>query len=134
MTLYTPVSQGNRAMKMYAGKLEKLGILTFYDFLLHLPSRYEDYSIISKISEIQPGETVTIQGNIVEMKTNYMHGARIKNMQKALITDGTGSIELTWFNQPFLTKTLIPEMKISASGRADRFGRNISLSIQSPEY
>ena len=83
MTLYTPVSQGNRAMKMYAGKLEKLGILTFYDFLLHLPSRYEDYSIISKISEIQPGETVTIQGQVLEMKTNYMRGARIKNMQKA---------------------------------------------------
>ena len=85
MTLYTPVSQGNRAMKMFARKLEKLGILTYYDFLLHLPSRYEDYSIISKISEIQPGEIVTIQGQVLEMKTNYMRGARIKNMQKAIV-------------------------------------------------
>src|SRR6266702_2156927 len=120
MDLYTPITKGNRSLKLYATRLEKLGITTFYDFLFHLPSRYEDYSIISKIAEIQPGETVTIQGNILEMKTNYMRGARIKTMQKALVTDGTGTIELTWFNQPFLTKSLLPNTTISASGKADR--------------
>ena len=134
MDLHTPITRGNRAMKMYATKLEKLGITTFYDFLLHLPNRYEDYSVVSKIAEIQPGETVTIQGQILEMKTNYMRGARIKNMQKALVTDGTGTIELTWFNQPFLTKTITPNETISASGRSDRFGRTRTLSLQSPEY
>lgn len=134
MDLYTSITKGNRSMKMYAGRLEKLGIKTYYDFLFHLPSRYEDYSIISKISEIQPGETVTIQGQIIETKTNYMRGARIKTMQKALVTDGTGTIELTWFNQPFLTRTLLTNSTISASGKADRFGRSKNLSIQSPEY
>jgi len=121
-------------MKMYAGRLEKLGIYTFYDFLFHLPNRYEDYSGVSKIAEIQPGETVTIQGKIIEIKTNYMRGARIKTMQKALVTDGTGTIELTWFNQPFLTRTILPNSTISASGRTDRFGKGKTLSLQSPEY
>jgi len=134
MDLHTPITRGNRAIKMYAGRLEKLGIMTFYDFLFHLPSRYEDYSMISKIAEIQQGETVTIQGQVLEMKTQYMRGARIKNMQKALVADGTGTIELTWFNQPFLTRTILPNTTISASGRADRFGRSKNLSIQSPEY
>jgi len=121
-------------MKMYEGRLEKLGIRTFYDFLFHLPSRYEDYSVVSKIADIQPGETVTIQGQVLEIKTNYMRGARIRTMQKALITDGTGTIELTWFNQPFLTKAILPNSTISASGKADRFGRSRTLSLQSPEY
>src|SRR5258708_3317012 len=134
MDLHTPITRGNRAMKMYAGRLEKLGITTFYDFLLHLPNRYEDYSIVSKIAGIQPGETVTIQGQVLEMKTQYMRGARIKNMQKALVTDGTGTLELTWFNQPFLTQTILPNTTISASGRVDRFGRSKHLSLQSPEY
>jgi len=121
-------------MKLYATRLEKLNITTFYDFLFHLPSRYEDYSVISKIAEIQSGETVTIQGQVLEMKTNYLRGGRIKNMQKALVTDGTGTIELTWFNQPFLTQTILPNTQISASGKADRFGRSKNLSLQSPEY
>ena len=134
MDLHTPITRGNRAMKLYASRLEKLGITTFYDFLLHLPSRFEDYSIVSKIAQIQPGETVTIQGQVLEMKTQYMRGARIKNMQKALVTDGTGTLELTWFNQPFLTRTILPNATISASGRVDRFGRSRNLSLQSPEY
>ncbi len=134
MDLYTPITRGNRAMKMYARKLEKLGIHTLYDFLFHLPSRYENYSLISKIAEIQPGETVTIQGQVLEIKTNYMRGARVKTMQKALVADDTGTIELTWFNQPFLTKMLLPNTTISASGRADNFSRNKTLSLQSPEY
>ncbi len=134
MDLHTPITRGNRAMKMYAGRLEKLGITTLYDFLLHLPSRYEDYSLVSKIAEIQPGETVTIQGQVLEMKTNYMRGMRIKTMQKALVNDGTGTLELTWFNQPYLNRVILPNTTISASGKVDRFGRNKNFSMQSPEY
>ena len=134
MDLHTPITRGNRAMKMYATRLEKLGITTYYDFLLHLPSRYEDYSIVSKIASIQPGETVTIQGQVLEMKSNYMRGMRIKTMQKALVTDGTGTLELTWFNQPYLTRVILPNATISASGRVDRFGRSKNFSLQSPEY
>lgn len=134
MDLHTPITKGNRAMKMYATRLEKLGIRTFYDFLFHLPSRYEDYSITSNIAQIQPGEIVTIRGQVLEIKTNYLRGARIKTMQKAIVTDGTGTIELTWFNQPYLTRTILPNSTISASGRVDRFGRSKALSLQSPEY
>jgi ATP-dependent DNA helicase RecG len=134
MKLHSSINLGSRGMKLYATRLEKLGIYTLYDFLFHLPNRYEDYSIVSKIAEVQPGETITVQGQILEMKNQYMRGGRIKTMQKALMTDGTGTIELTWFNQPFLSTSILPDITISASGRADRFGRSKTLSLQSPEY
>lgn len=134
MDLLTPVTKGNRSLKMYAARLEKLEIFTIQDFLFHLPSRYEDYSLVSKIAQIQPGETVTIQGQVLEIKTNYMRGGRIKTMQKALVADGTGTIELTWFNQPFLTRAIPVNAQISASGKASQFGRSRNMSIQSPEY
>jgi ATP-dependent DNA helicase RecG len=134
MDLQAPITTGNRSLKMYASRLEKLGIFTYMDFLFHLPSRYEDYSVISKIGQVQPGETVTIQGQVLDIKTNYMRGSRIRTMQKATVADGTGSIELTWFNQPFLTKTILPNSLISASGKVNAFGRSRVLSIQSPEY
>lgn len=132
MNLQTPLILASRIYKMYSARLENLGIQTVGDFLSHLPSRYEDYSLVSKINKIQIGETVTIQGQVLDMKTNYMRGGRIKTMQKATVVDDTGSIELTWFNQPFLTKTIIPGSTISASGTVQRFGRKLSLS--SPEF
>lgn len=134
MDLHSPITTGSRSLKMYASRLEKLNITTYMDFLFHLPSRYEDYSIVSKIAEVQPGETVTIQGQVLEIKTNYMRGSRIKTMQKATVADGTGSIELTWFNQPYLTKAIATNSLISASGKVNAFGRSRTLSMQSPEY
>ncbi len=134
MKLDAPITSGNRSLKMYASRLEKLEIHTYMDFLLHLPNRYEDYSVVSKIADVRLGETVTIQGQVLEMKTNYMRGSRIKNMQKALIADGTGTIELTWFNQPFLTKAILPNALLSVSGRVNTFGRSNKLTIQAPQY
>jgi ATP-dependent DNA helicase RecG len=132
MNLQTPLTQAERIHKMYASRLENLGIKTLGDFLFHLPSRYEDYSLISKINQVQIGETVTIQGQILDIKTNYMRGGRIKTMQKATIVDDSGSMELSWFNQPFLTGVILPNSIISASGTVQRFGKKLSLS--SPEY
>lgn len=132
MTLQTPLTQAGRNLKMYASRLEKLGITTLGDFLWHLPSRYEDYSLISKIGTVQIGETVTIQGQVLAIKNNYLSRGRIKSMQKATIADDTGSIELQWFNQPYLTKTVTTGSTISASGTIRRFGRTISL--QSPTF
>ena len=132
MNLQSRIIDGGRIFKTYASRLENLGIVTFEDFLLHLPSRYEDYSLVSKIGQVQIGETVTVQGQVLDVKNNYMRGARIKNMQKITLVDDTGSIELTWFNQPFLLKAILPNSTISASGRVGRFGKK--LSMQSPVY
>lgn len=131
MTLTTPLNQASRIYKMYSSRLENLGITTVGDFLFHLPSRYEDYSLVSKIRQIQAGETVTIQGQVLEIKNNY-RGGKIKSMQSAVVADETGKMELTWFNQPFLTRTITPNSTISASGRVQWFGRK--LSITNPEY
>lgn len=117
MNLQSPITQGGRSLKMYAGRLEALGIYTFEDFLMHLPSRYEDYSIVSKIGEVQDGETVTVQGEVMNVKNQYLRGGRIKTYQKAIVADETGEIQLIWFNQPFLIKSIPIGAKISVSGR-----------------
>jgi ATP-dependent DNA helicase RecG len=132
MDLQTPLTKGNRSIKMYAARLEKLGIYTYEDFLFHLPSRYQDFSIISKIGHVQAGETVTIKGQVLDFKNQYLRGTRIKTIQKATIMDDTGGIELVWFNQPFLVKSFEKGRYVSVSGRVDQ-SRN-GFSINSPEY
>lgn len=123
---------GGRPLKMFASRLEKLEIYTFEDFLLHLPSRYEDYSLISKIDRLQAGETVTIKGKVQEAKNQYLRGHRIKTLQKVVVADATGSIELTWFNQPFIVKTLSVDSVVSVSGKVELSRKG--LNISSPDY
>lgn len=130
MTLTSPVSKGDRTLKMYAGRLERLGIYTLKDFLYHVPFRYDDFSLIAQIGSLQPGETVTVQGTVVEIKNSFLN--KYKTIQRAKIDDGTGTIEVTWFNQPFLTKTIMQEDTISLSGKVGQFGKR--LQLQSPEF
>src|SRR3989344_1497021 len=130
MDLKTPVKNAGGIYNRYCRALEKLNIITFEDFLYHIPSRYEDYSIISKIDKIQEGETITIQGIVTDIKNEYTKS--YKKIQKAIVKDDTGQIEAVWFNQPFLIKNIKKEDRISLSGRVNRyFNKNI---MESPEY
>lgn len=114
----------------YARKLEKLNISTISDFLYHPPSRYIDYSLVSTIDKVQEGETVTLKGEIIKIKNNYIRGRRL-TIQKATLKDETGLINITWFNQPYLAKQLL-QQNINVSGIVTRFGK--LLTLESPDH
>lgn len=129
MDLKTRVRDVSRVYKMYSGRLERLGIQTVEDFLYHIPFRYDDFGLISKIGNIQEGETVTIQGKVQSIKNLY---ARRFIIQKARVTDETGEMEITWFNQPYITKMISEGDDISLSGKVQqKAGR---LTLLSPEF
>src|SRR3989344_5039937 len=104
MDLKSPIGEGGGIYKKYSSRLKKLGIITFNDFLYHFPFRYEDYSFISTIDKIQAGETVTIKGTVLEIENKYLKNHR--TIQRAKISDETGTISVTWFNQPYLTRAI----------------------------
>lgn len=130
MDLNTPIGNASRVYKMYTRRLEKLGIYTFEDFLYHIPFRYEDYSIVSKIENVQPGEIVTVKGEITEIINEYTR--RFKKIQKARIKDTSGEIDVIWFNQPFLLKAIKKGDLVSLSGKIEKNANK--LVIQSPVY
>lgn len=130
MNLKTPIRELYMVGPIYARRLKKLEIETVGDLLYHFPFRYIDYSLISPIKLIQPGETVTIKGKIISIRNEYT--SRGKKIQKGIVADSTGSIEVVWFNQPFLVKTLKIGETINLSGKVDFWGRKIALI--SPEY
>lgn len=130
MNLDTPINQAGPIFKKYSSRLEKLGINKIEDFLFHVPFRYDDYSLISKIGNAQPGETVTIKGEVMEIKNEYTR--RWKNLQKAKVADETGEIDIIWFNQPFIPKIIKKGDTVSLAGKVDWFKNKAML--QSPQY
>jgi len=114
----------------YAKRLGKLNIATIEDLIWHFPFRYDDFSLISSISRVQPGETVTVRGVVEKITNEYTkHG---KKIQKATIADSSGKIEVIWFNQPFLAKTIKVGENYNFSGKIDWFGHQ--KVFLSPEY
>lgn len=130
MDLQTRIQDAGGWYKRYAYPLKKLGIETLEDLLFHIPSRYEDYSLISKINQVQEGEVVTIQGSVLEIKNAYTRRGIV--LQKAKIQDDSGIIEVTWYNQPFLAKVIKANDKVSLSGKINMFLHKVVL--ESPEY
>ncbi len=100
------------------------------DLINYIPARYQDFSLITPIATLQPGEKVTIQGQIVEIKNIYTRTG--KKIQQAIVSDGQQTIGVTWFNQPYLVKSLPPGTQVSLSGRVEAFGRN--KSIVAPQW
>ena len=111
-------------------RLKKLNITKIKDFIYHFPHRYQDYSLVSPIEKVQPGEVVTIQGQILKIENIYTRSG--KKIQKAVLSDGENTIDVTWFNQPYLVKTLPGGTLVSLSGKVGLYGRKKALI--SPQY
>ncbi len=87
-----------------AASYGKLGIHTVRDLLYHVPRRYDDRRHLPPIREARPGQFVTVRGRVsyVESKPTRGRAAPIR----CVLNDGTGSIALLWFNQPWIAKKL----------------------------
>ena len=112
-------------------RLYKLGIKTVKDLLWHFPVRYEDYSKVVQISDIEPGQKVNIQGEVLKMNNRMIFPKRM-SITNALIGDETGAVKVVWFNQPYIANTLKEGTLVSLAGKAnlDKHG----LYISSPTY
>ncbi len=106
--------------------LRKLGIETVRDLLWHFPSRYEDFSQLRRVADLQPGEQSTIQGTIEEVNLRRTW-RRNYTIVEAVIVDETGNIRAIWFNQPYIAHTL-------RVGRMANFAGKVSVSHEGELY
>lgn len=106
-------------------RLNRLNIFSATDLLYHFPSRYLDFSNITPISQIKENTMVTITGQVLTFKSIYTRSG--KSLQKAVVSDKTGSVELTWFNQPYLTQSIKPDMICSFAGTVSLFQKRLTL-------
>ncbi len=113
-----------------AERLKKLGVRTIRDLLYLFPRRYVDYSNIKTINRLRYGEEVTLIGNVWDVSIREAKSGL--TVVSCLLADGTGVIEVSWFNQPHIAQQLRPGKQIVVSGRVDEFmGR---LTMSSPEW
>ncbi|HNZ13317.1 MAG TPA: ATP-dependent DNA helicase RecG [Anaerolineaceae bacterium] len=115
----------------YAQTMKQLGLNTLADLLYYFPRRYDDYSQLKTINRLEYGEELTIIATVQSVATRPLRGGQ-SSMIEAVVSDGTGSIRITWFNQPWIANRLNRNDQIAISGKVDMYlGR---LVMNSPDW
>ncbi len=105
---------------------EKLGITTLRDLLLYFPRRYDNYSAMKPINRLELGEECTVIGTIAQAQARRIRGGQT-TLLKVVVTDSTGALEISFFNQPWLADKLKPGKQIVISGRVDQYLGRLTL-------
>ncbi|GAC1406493.1 MAG: ATP-dependent DNA helicase RecG [Ktedonobacteraceae bacterium] len=116
-----------------AMRLHTLGIRTVRDLLFYFPREHRDYSKLEKIANIPFGELVTTVGMIWEVETKRTSGGR--SITVATISDDTGKLRVSWFNQAYLQKQLVAAKGayLVVTGIKQRFGNKVEFSVRTHE-
>src|SRR3989344_8513005 len=108
-----------------------MGIKTVRNLVFHFPFRYEDFSQIYKIEELEPGQQATVQGVVQEVSARRSWQRRMAIVE-ALIQDESASIRAGWFNQPFVKNAVRPGRLMNFAGKVSVSEGEIYLS--NPTY
>lgn len=100
-----------------ADLLAKLGIRTLFDLLTWYPRGYEDQSALTPIASLHAGETATVSGSIMNL-TEKQGRSRKMSILTALVGDGTGFLQIIWFNQKYLKRQLKIGCRLFVTGKA----------------
>lgn len=81
-----------------AEQFAKAGLFTVGDVLTFFPRGYEDFSHVTRITDIRPGK-VTLRGRCEKVDMRIVkRGMRVVT---ATIADDSGKVQAVWFNQPY---------------------------------
>ena len=73
-------------------KFERLGLRVAEDFVLHLPLRYEDETVIMPIQSLRGGMTAQVEGEVLDSEIKY----KPRRQLTATIRDESGELLLRW--------------------------------------
>ncbi|MDB5164056.1 MAG: recG [Candidatus Saccharibacteria bacterium] len=110
-----------------AKKYATVGIHSLEDLLTYYPRRYEDYSVITPLGSLKPGQ-VSLKAQIKQVTGRYVR--RGMHITEAIASDKTGSVRLVWFNQAYRAGSIKAGAEYYISGLFEL--RRQRFSIASP--
>lgn len=131
MDLKTPLITLTGIGPSFSSRLKNLNLLTVGDLINHYPFRYDDFSKTQDISQTKIGEVVTLKGEVWSIKNIYTRHGKV--LTQAIFNDGSGTVEIIWFNQPWLIKNIKAGDKLQVSGKINRKGSKTTLVAPSWE-
>jgi len=85
--------------------LAALGLSTVDDLLQYYPRRYDDFTQLRPIAQLRPG-LVSVKGRLDQLTTRPSFKNKRMSITEAIVSDSTGTLKLTWFNNPWISQQL----------------------------
>ncbi|MEY4131515.1 MAG: ATP-dependent helicase RecG [Actinomycetota bacterium] len=99
--------------------LKKLGVNNIFDVLTYYPRRYIDRTNQASIADLHVGEEATILVEVEKVSSRRTRNGRV--MVNATVTDGSGRLAVTFFNQPFRERQLATGNDVVLFGKLEVF-------------
>jgi ATP-dependent DNA helicase RecG len=115
VALDTPIQFCKGIGPKRAELLKKIGINTVEEALFYIPWRYEDRGNLKKIGRLTIGSFETVMGDVVSAEVVETKRKWVKVFELR-ITDTSGMLIGSWYNQPFMKKAFKPGQKVLLSG------------------
>ena len=104
---------------------EAAGIRTVRELTMFLPKEYRDLSATVPLAGLRPGDTaavrVRVAGEVTERRAKRLL------ITKVYVTDDTDTVQVIWYNQPWLKKQLFPGRELLLYGKAEHRQGYITL-------
>ena len=129
-----PIEQAGTGLRgVTLARLEHLGIRTVGDALRAYPYRHHDFSRTVPISALRVGVEQTVRGTIDRAREVRMgRGGKMRSTEAVLTDDLGARITATWFNQPYIARSLPAGAQVALAGKVTIYrGRPV---FQNPEY
>lgn len=105
--------------------LEQMNIQAVLDLLFFYPRKWNDRTNAVDIEALVPGEEAVVSAEVVSVATRRIRGR--KPIVELKLSDGTGKLLVSFFNQPWRSRQLGPEMNVVVFGKVDLFRERLQM-------
>lgn len=111
--------------------LREAGIASFDDLFELFPRRYLDRRRMTAVRELRPGQSATVVGTVGSASLET--GQRGRSRFRAMLSDGSGTLELTWFRGVrYFSRAIAPGDVLAVNGKVGYFGGRAQM--QHPDF
>jgi ATP-dependent DNA helicase RecG len=111
--------------------LRDAGLVSFEDLFELFPRRYLDRRAMTPVRALRAGETATVVGTITAASVDT--GQRGRSRFRATLSDGSGTLELTWFRGVrYFARAVIAGEALAVHGKVSYFGAKPQM--QHPDF
>jgi ATP-dependent DNA helicase RecG len=124
VSLSTALSDVSGITPKQAEALGALGLTRLGHLIAHLPLRHEKIEAESRIADLVAGQIVSARGEITAMRPVRRGKPRIE----AVLHDGTGRLDLVFFNQMYRAEQLHPGTRVRVQGKTRTRGPGLQMA------
>jgi len=114
--------------KAAQGLAEAFEVETVLDLLTHYPRRWIDRTNEARVADLRPGDQALVVAEVRRISARRTRGRPPRTLVTATVTDGSGHLTVTFFNQGWRERQLPPGTTCVLFGKVDTFQGQLQMT------